>query len=232
MDISMSHGTDRREIPQRSTRWAARTADVLAAAKLTPNQISLGSMFFAGVGAAALISSAHTDGDAARLVLLTAAAVCIPLRLLLNMLDGMLAVEKGMSSPVGDLYNELPDRISDVLLLAAAGIAAAGVATVGSVDLGILLGFLAAVLAVLTAYIRSLGASLGAGSFFDGPLAKPHRMWLLTVGALAATAEPWLPWPPGWVLLSTVSVIALGSLFTCMRRVRRISTVLRVQAGK
>ena len=143
------------------------------------------------------------------------------------MLDGMLAVEKGMSSPVGDLYNELPDRISDVLFLGAAGIATAGLVSAGTVDIGVTLGFLAAVLAVLTAYIRCLGASLGTGNFFDGPLAKPHRMWLLMLGVLVGMAEPWLPWPEGWALFGTLALIALGSLLTCIRRLHRVSAALR-----
>ncbi|WAP51718.1 CDP-alcohol phosphatidyltransferase family protein [Arthrobacter sp. ATA002] len=226
----MSHGTDRREIPQRSSRWAAKSADILAAAKLTPNQISFGSVVFAAIGAAALISSAHVDDAIIRAVLLAAAAFCIPLRLLLNMLDGMLAVEKGMSSPVGDIYNELPDRISDVLFLGAAGIAVAGLVTAGGVDFGVTLGFLAAILAVLTAYIRCLGASLGTGNFFDGPLAKPHRMWLLMIGVLVSVAEPWLPWSEGSALFVTLALIALGSLLTCTRRLRRVSAALRARS--
>ncbi|MCC9198339.1 CDP-alcohol phosphatidyltransferase family protein [Arthrobacter sp. zg-Y820] len=226
----MSHGTDRREIPQRGSRWAAKSADMLAAAKLTPNQISVGSVVFAAVGAAALIWSAHTDDAIIRAVLLAAAAACIPLRLLLNMLDGMLAVEKGMSSPVGDIYNELPDRISDVLFLGAAGIATAGLVTADRVDFGMTLGFLAAILAVLTAYIRCLGAALGTGYFFDGPLAKPHRMWLLMIGVLVAIAEPWLPWSEGWALFGTLALIALGSLLTCTRRLRRVSAALHARS--
>ena len=226
----MNHGTDRREIPQRSTRWAAKSADLLAAAKLTPNQISIGSVLFAAAGAAALIWSAYTDDAVIRTFLLAAAAACIPLRLLLNMLDGMLAVEKGMNSPVGDIYNELPDRISDVLFLGAAGIATAGLVTAGRVDVGLVLGFLAAILAVLTAYIRCLGAALGTGNFFDGPLAKPHRMWLLMIGVLVGIAEPWLPWPEGWALFCTLALIALGSLLTCARRLRRVSAVLRARS--
>ncbi|MCC3270982.1 CDP-alcohol phosphatidyltransferase family protein [Arthrobacter gengyunqii] len=225
----MSQGTDRRKIPQRSSRWAAKSADILAAAKLTPNQISVGSVVFAAAGAAALIWSAHVDDAIIRAVLLAAAAACIPLRLLLNMLDGMLAVEKGMSSPVGDIYNELPDRISDVLFLGAAGIATAGLVTADRVDFGVTLGFVAAILAVLTAYIRCLGAALGTGNFFDGPLAKPQRMWLLMVGVLVGIAEPWLPWSEGWVLFGTLALIALGSLLTCARRLRRVSAALRAR---
>lgn len=224
----MTEGTDRRAIPQRNSRWASKTADALAAARLTPNQISVASVLIAALGAAALVASAQV-GAGARAALLAAAAVCIPLRLILNMLDGMLAVEKGMHSPVGDLYNELPDRIADVLFLAAAGVAAGGLVRLGGVDLGMILGFVAAILAVLTAYIRTLGASLGTGHFFDGPLAKPHRMWLLMLGCLAAIGEPLLPWTNGVVLFATLVLIALGSLITCARRLRRISTVLRTR---
>ncbi len=139
----MSQGAGRRDIPQRSTRWASQAADALAAAKLTPNQISVGSVVFAALGAAALIASASTESDIARSILLASAAACIPIRLLLNMLDGMLAVEKGMSSPVGDIYNELPDRIADVLLIAGAGFATAGAFIAGGIDIGIVLGFIA-----------------------------------------------------------------------------------------
>ena len=41
-----------------------------------------------------------------------------------NMMDGLVAVEGQRGSPTGALYNELPDRIQDALLLVAAGYAA------------------------------------------------------------------------------------------------------------
>ena len=40
-------------------------------------------------------------------------AVLVQLRLLANVLDGMVAVGRGVASPVGELYNEIPDRVSD-----------------------------------------------------------------------------------------------------------------------
>lgn len=230
----MGEGTQRREIPQRSTGWATRTADAMASVGLTPNQVSIGSVVAALAGASALIASAQV-GDGARAALLVVAALCMPLRLLLNMLDGMLAVEKGMHSPLGDLYNELPDRIADVLFLGAAGVAAAGVASVGGpggVDLGLALGAVAAVLALFTAYIRTLGASLGVGNHFAGPLAKPARMWVLGATCLVASVEPWLPWSTGSALLVGLGVIALGSLVTCVRRLRLIARDLRQADGE
>ena len=40
--------------------------------------------------------------------------------LLANLLDGLVAVEGGRRSPTGELFNEVPDRVSDVLVLAGA----------------------------------------------------------------------------------------------------------------
>ncbi len=49
------------------------------------------------------------------------AAVGIQLRLVCNLMDGMLAVEGGLKTANGDLFNEFPDRIADVAILAALG---------------------------------------------------------------------------------------------------------------
>lgn len=225
-------GTDRRAIPQRSTRWAARLADLMHAAGLTPNRVSVGSVLFAAVGAAALVAAGHAaTGDGARAGWLVLAAACIPLRLLLNMLDGMLAVEKGLHSPTGDLFNEVPDRVADVLLLAGAGYAAAGAWLVpgwgAGLDVGVLLGWTAAAAAVLTAYVRSLGAANGVGNFFEGVLPKPHRMWVLAAACLLSLLEPLLPVPRGTVLALALAVIAAGSVLTVARRLRLIAAALR-----
>src|SRR5699024_7327862 len=120
-ETNSPQGTDRRAIPQRSTFWAAKLADAMYAAKLTPNMVSVGSVIFAVIGAAGLIASALVTTDSARAVCLVVTASCIPLRLLLNMLDGMLAGEKGMHTPTGDLFNDVPDRIADLVLAAPAG---------------------------------------------------------------------------------------------------------------
>lgn len=223
---SMPQGTDRREIPQRATGWAARFADILERIGATPNSISVASTVVAVLAAAALLATAHV-GNGWRIVLLLAVALGAPLRLLLNMLDGMLAVEKGMQTPVGELYNELPDRISDVVLLAAAGHAAAGVWGWADTDLGPALGWTAAVLALLTAYVRTLGAATGVGNFFDGPMAKPRRMWVLVIACLVSCVEPVLHWPRGSVLLGALVIIALGSLATVVVRLRLVAAALQ-----
>ena len=50
------------------------------------------------------------------------------------------------------------------------------------------------------------------------------------IGVLVGIAEPWLPWPEGWALFCTLALIALGSLLTCARRLRRVSAALRAHS--
>ncbi len=117
----------------------------------------------------------------------------------------------GPGSKLGELYNEIPDRIADVFFLASAGYASAHAAW------GIALGWSASVLAVGTAYIRALGARRGAAQDFCGPAAKQQRMFLLTVGSLGAAGEHIVGWPRQslfWMLV----IINFGALVTCIRR--------------
>ena len=58
------------------------------------------------------------------------------------------------------------------------------------------LGWCAAVLAVLTAYVRVLGGSLGVTQHFIGPMAKQHRMFTLTIATLLSAVETLLGMPP------------------------------------
>lgn len=223
--MNRPQGTDRRAIPQRSTTWAAKLADAMYAAKLTPNRVSMGSVLFAALGATAFLCSAVVTGDGVRATWLIIAALCIPLRLLLNMLDGMLAVEKGLHTPTGDLFNEVPDRIADLLLLAAAGYATVGVWTAAGVDFGVALGWAAGAAAILTAYVRALGAANGVGNFFVGPMAKPARMWVLFAASLASLSEPLFD-GHGVFLAIGLGIIVLGSSFTVAMRLRHIAAAL------
>ena len=203
----MSAG-DRRPLASRDTAWARRIASTLARSSVTPNQISTVSIAFAALGAWALVD--------ARPLALVGAAICVQLRLLCNLIDGMVAIEGGKQSPVGALYNEFPDRIADSLLLVALGYAS-GVPW---------LGWLAALLAALTAYVRATGGALGLAQDFRGPMAKPHRMAVLTVACLADAAE--MQWNgTRSVLLVAAVVIAAGAALTCVTRMLAIARALR-----
>jgi len=204
----------RRPLTSRDRRWAIVSADWLARRGVAPNAISVVSAFFAsGAGACLVASSQVASGIAARALLVGVAAL-IQLRLVCNLLDGMVAIEGGRRSATGGLFNEIPDRIADVVILVCAGYAAQGLPHLNA------LGWLCACLAVLTAYLRALGESLGCAACFLGPMAKPHRMAAMTVAALTAAVA--LPWA-GRILGVTLGVIAVGAIITCVRRIHAIA---------
>jgi phosphatidylglycerophosphate synthase len=204
---------NRRPLETRSAPWAKALARWLLRTRVSPNAISVASIGFAVLGSFALV---RWPGYAAALV---AVAVCVQLRLLCNMLDGMVAIEGGKQSPVGALYNEIPDRVADSLFIVALGYAA-GAAW---------LGWLGALAAAVTAYIRVLGGTCGLPQDFRGPLAKPQRMFVMTLGCLLGAAELAVR-GSDWALLMAAWVIAVGSLVTCMRRVLAIAAQLRAAA--
>jgi hypothetical protein len=79
--------------------------------------------------------------------------------------------------------------------------------------------------ALLTAYVRLLGGSLGAVQHFCGPMAKPHRMAVLTAACLASVVEVVFGYD-GRVLTVALGVIVVGSLVTFARRGRRTALEL------
>lgn len=202
---------DRRPIPQRESGWARRGANALARVGLTPNAISLLSIVVSAGAAAALLGAARADGVAALLLFLLGGAL-MEVRLLCNLFDGMLAVELGMKSASGVIYNDLPDRISDAVIFAGMGYAAlAGPWAEG-------LGWLAAILAVGTAYVRLLGGAAGEAQDFGGPLAKQARMHVAVAGSAVAGVLALMDNDHGPALIAALAVIAVGSALTMVRR--------------
>lgn len=186
----------------------------LAHRHVRPNWISLASVAFAALAGLGLLLGREgtTPG---RVVALVGAAACVQLRLLCNLFDGMVAVEGGARTPAGEVFNDFPDRCADALILVAAGYAIPGVAWAPA------LGWAAALLAVLTAYVRVLGGALGLPQDFGGPMAKPHRMAVMTGACLVAAGEAWFG-AGGVALLGALLVVALGSAVTVWRRTARI----------
>ena len=204
----------RRELATRHRSWARSLAALLLRTGITPNAISVMSVVVAcGAAAALAVAPAFGFGGRANALLLGAAG--IQLRLLCNMLDGMLAVEGGLKSRTGDIFNEVPDRFADVVILVGAGY------SLREIPYGPLLGWLAAVLAVLTAYVRVLSGSLGLPQHFLGPMAKQHRMFTLTLAAVVGAGES-LWQLPARALAAGVGVIVAGTAVTLWRRVHRL----------
>ena len=199
-------GEARRPLKTRSAAWAQRLAAALARSNVTPNQISVASLVFALAGAALLAWYVSPWG-------LVATAAMIQGRLLCNLLDGMVAMEGGRRSAAGEIYNDLPDRLSDAVILLAAGYSVAWPGFAHE------LGWSAALLAVMTAYVRTLGCSSGLPQDFRGPMAKPQRMFVMTVACLAACFDT-------RAIAPALGIIALGSLVTGAARLRRIVQLL------
>lgn len=204
----------RRVLATRDATWARSLARRLGKAGARPNAVSIAGVAFA-FGGCVLLILAPTFGTGPRAAALVLAAAAVQLRLLCNLLDGMLAVEGGFQTPTGAIYNDLPDRIADILLLAGAGYA------LRHVPYGPALGWLAAMTAVFTAYVRLLGGSLGVTQHFIGPMAKQHRMFTLTVALLLSAVETLAGAEPR-ALAAGLVLIAAGSIATSARRTRRI----------
>jgi phosphatidylglycerophosphate synthase len=203
----------RRPLRSRNTAWARWIASQLVQAGVRPNTISLGSAGFAALGGMALLIGPVCP-DLGRGGLLILAAVCIQLRLLCNLLDGMVAIEGGGQTRSGEIYNELPDRFADLFLLVPAGYAVDAPWPWGPIA-----GWICGVFALLPAYVRTLGKSAGASVNYSGPMAKQHRMAALTIGCLLSTfhiARP-SPWNVDWLFVALI-LIAIGTAITVYRR--------------
>ena len=163
---------ERRPIKSRDTRWAQALAGFLVRVGASPNAISIFGMFAAIVAGAAFAATSQTGrpGPATargfrprRCARSGSFAICW---MAWSPLPG------GTASRTGELYNEVPDRISDAAVFIGLGYAAGGQAE---------LGYLAALVSVFVAYVRAMARSLGARTIFAGPMAKPQRMALATV---------------------------------------------------
>ena len=210
----METASARRPLKSRDTGWAKALAGLLLKLRVSPNAISIASVFFAAGAGAALYFSGQVS-PRQRALMLALAAAGIQLRLLCNLLDGMVAVEGGLKTKSGEVYNDLPDRVADLLILVPAGYAVCGLAY------GAALGWSAALLAVFTAYVRLLGGSVGLKQSFIGPMAKQQRMAVLTVACLLSIIETRFL-RSGPVLWGALMVISLGCVVTIVRRTRRI----------
>ncbi|MBP0446492.1 CDP-alcohol phosphatidyltransferase family protein [Roseomonas sp. SSH11] len=209
-------GGDRRPIAARDTGPAHALAAWLIRRRASPNGISAAGMV-AGLFAGLALAGTGWWPEAAR-PLWIAGAILIQLRLLANLMDGMVAIGRGVASPVGELWNEVPDRVSDTAVLLGLGVAAGSPAW----------GLAASLAAMATAYIRTTARAAGAPSDFRGPMAKQQRMALVTALALWCAVTP-LSWQAGLPYWALVLVTILASI-TALRRLLGGARALRARA--
>ena len=198
--------SSRRPIKSRQSEWAKKLTILLLAWKIKANTVSWASMLFSTVG---LVGFSMAGGYIPWWLGMLLGILAIQGRLICNLLDGMVAEANNEKSPTGKIMNEVPDRYSDIVLLVGAGIATNE----------IWLGWMAACIAVLTAYIRSFGAEMSGHQNFVGLMAKPQRMFYLSLGALCAIIYP-------NALLIALYLIALGSVLTCLQRLKSMNKPL------
>jgi phosphatidylglycerophosphate synthase len=203
--------SDRRPIAARSWGLSQTLTAWLARRGASPDAISCWGMVAGLLAGLAFAASAWWPENSRALFLLGASLV--PLRLLANMLDGMVAVARGVASAKGALWNEVPDRISDTAVLLGLGVAAGDVA----------LGMGAALAAMATAYVRTTARAAGAPSDFSGPMAKQQRMAVAILAGLLGAA---LPGHAMLILTLALWLVLAGSLLTAVRRLVRAGRAL------
>ena len=220
MNEPTAKAIDRRPIATRNRKWAQSATVWLASRSVSPNAISIAGMCACIVAGFALgLTSVHYNR-----VFWLVAALGAQLRLTANMLDGMVALASGRASKVGELYNEVPDRVSDAAVFIGAGYAWGG---------NVALGYIATILAIFTAYVRAAGKIAGAHNEFCGPMAKQHRMLVITVACLYSAV-----FPRSWqifhmddleigVMALALTLIIAGCVITVLRRFKRIARALR-----
>ena len=220
MNESAAQAIDRRPIATRNRKWAQTMTAWLASRNVSPDAISIAGMCACIVAGVALGLTSVADHRIFWLV----AALGAQLRLTANMLDGMVALASGRASKAGELYNEVPDRVSDAAVFIGAGFASGG---------NVALGYIATILAIFTAYVRAAGKIAGAPNEFCGPMAKQHRMLVITLACLYSAVVPrsWQMFHFGSLAIGVMTiglgVIIAGCLITVARRLQRIAHALR-----
>src|SRR5260370_28655081 len=172
---------DRRPCKGRANPPLVAAAARLARAGISPNLISVAGVFFSAACALSLVLTPMVSSSDATVLWLAAGAL-LAARGLCNLLDGMVAIEGGMRTPAGAVFNDLPERISDVVVLVALGYAI-------EPAWGHEAGWAAATLALLTAFVRVLGGALGLRQDFCGPMANPPRVTILIGTCVLAAAQ-------------------------------------------
>ncbi len=155
----------------------------LAAAGVTPNQVTVAAFLLS------LASGAAIAFEPQRTALLLLLPLVLFVRMALNAIDGMLAREHDMTTPLGAMLNELGDVAADAALYLPLTLIS-GVAPAPLV--------LLVLLATFTELAGISALQAGASRRYEGPFGKSDRAFL--VGALGLAlglgvpVGPWLAW--------------------------------------
>lgn len=209
--------TSRRPISDVFRKTADTAVRFCVQRNIHPDTVSYSSIIAAALGAVCFWKSTYWSWS------LIIGPVFLYLRLWLNMLDGMVALASGKPSRRGEIINEMPDRVSDIIIFV--GVAHSGLCHPLS-------AYWAAIFALLTAYVGILGQAIGAHREFSGIMSKPWRMVALHAGAWVSFA--FLNWREDRIQIGyftvldwTNLIIILGCLQTIWIRLARIMSELQ-----
>jgi CDP-diacylglycerol--glycerol-3-phosphate 3-phosphatidyltransferase len=169
-------------------------AQMLAKAGVTPNQVTVTAALLSLVLGGLIVAF-----PAARWSLLLIPPGLI-LRMALNAVDGMLAREHSLQSPLGAVLNELGDVGSDAALYLP-------FALVSGVPAALVV--LAVILGIISEMAGGVAVQIGAGRRYDGPMGKSDRA--LVFGLLALLLGFGVPagWWVAFILLITIGLQVL-----------------------
>ena len=203
--------TSRRPIAAAFRRTADGATRFCVRHEIHPDAVSYLSILAAIVAAICFWKSGEI-----RWLLVVAPLFCY-LRLWFNMLDGMVAVAAGKASRRGEILNDLPDRVSDVIIFV--GVAHSGL-------MNPIFGYWAAIAALLTAYVGLFGQALGVQREFGGIMSKPWRMVALHIGAWLEFLS-YRSFGGFTILVWTCFIVIAGCVQTIVVRLKRIAAALQ-----
>ena len=209
--------TSHRPIAQMFRRTGKAATNLCVRLGIPPDAISYLSIL------AALIASVCFWQSGRNPWLLIVGPLCCYLRLWFNMLDGMVAVAAGKASARGEIVNDLPDRISDVIIFA--GVAQSDL-------MNPVIGYWTAIVSLFTAYVGLFGQAIRGRREFSGIMSKPWRMVALSLGAWAtfvcrSCQAGSHNFGKLTILDWTCLVIIAGCLQTIIVRLKRIMTTVQ-----
>ncbi|MEM6838777.1 MAG: CDP-alcohol phosphatidyltransferase family protein [Cyanobacteria bacterium P01_C01_bin.120] len=163
---------------------------------VTPNQITIAAIVLSGGGGLAIALYPTNPWP------LLALSPVLFVRMVLNALDGTLAREYRLASPLGCLLNEVGDVVADALLYLP-------LALVPGVSAGWIVVLV--VLAILTEFIGVLGLAIAQHRDYSGPFGKSDRAFVFGMLGLAwGLGLPLGPWQVGiWSALSALALLTL-----------------------
>ncbi|MES2257626.1 MAG: CDP-alcohol phosphatidyltransferase family protein [Pseudomonadota bacterium] len=179
--------------------------DALARRRVTPNQVTLGTLSLSLAYGAALAWRPDFT------LLWLGLPFFLLARMALNALDGMLAQATGQKTALGALLNEMCDQVADVALYLPFML-------LGTLSAPLVL--LSVILALLAEFAGVLALAVGVARRFDGPMGKSDRAFYFGLLALCSWGGAAAPWMNGMLLV--IMGLSACTAFNRLRQALRL----------